>query len=432
MGSSTDAATDTGANDVDATPAPSGKDATVAARTDAGIGTTSDAADATAAVPDTSTADHDATVDLDGGEDASDMLDAGPDGPVLTTCGTASVDLQSDGANCGGCGHDCAGAVCSAGTCTGAFLSLLDEAYRCATDSRFVYYTSQAGGGAIRRVALDAGAVDVGTPTWPPSTGSATLVPERPYPMNIAVDPNGIYWSELGPGNWYDAGPGAIMKAGLDGHGVTVLASGRPSPNALTIDGTYVYWAEATAIEKVPLAGGAPTVLATLPAGAAVPSLAVAPSALYWTEVDTLTADGDAATSPPDQLLRVDLDGTNRITLAIADDESQQPGGVAVDGTSVYWAAPTGVFTLPLDGGAPVALYPSASNLITWSTAGAIVVDPTGVYAAGTDDAVLRLALDGSVEGRWSTGALFPASAIADTPTALYACSYSGIVRYIK
>ena len=43
--------------------------------------------------------------------------------------------------------------------------------------------------------------------------------------------------------------------------GVVTLASGLKAPLDIAVDGTSVYWIDAKSVQKVPLCGGAPTVL---------------------------------------------------------------------------------------------------------------------------------------------------------------------------
>ncbi|HVU50104.1 MAG TPA: hypothetical protein VHL80_05430 [Polyangia bacterium] len=106
--------------------------------------------------------------------------------------------------------------------------------------------------------------------------------PLAPYaPVGVVADAAHVYWTERGHG---DAIPpdGAVMKMPLAGGAPEVLAAGLHGPGDLALDGDAVYWANTDGrIMKVSVAGGAPTVLAT---GQVDPlNVTVDATAVYWT-----------------------------------------------------------------------------------------------------------------------------------------------------
>ena len=92
------------------------------------------------------------------------------------------------------------------------------------------------------------------------------------------------------------------------------------------------------------------------------------------------------------------------------------PQGVAVDGTSVYWANFGGtVMKLPLagasDGGAPVTL---ASGLTPASHPLGVAVDATSVYWTDAEGTVMKVPLDGGIPTTLASGQSAPSSIVAD------------------
>ncbi len=107
-----------------------------------------------------------------------------------------------------------------------------------------------------------------------------TLASAQNYPLAIAADTTGVYWTNSGAGGGITA-DGAIMKVDSAGT-VTTLASAQYTPNAIAVDATSAYWTEHTGyrVMKAPIGGGTPTTLAsgqTYPNGIAVDATSV-----YW------------------------------------------------------------------------------------------------------------------------------------------------------
>ncbi len=71
-----------------------------------------------------------------------------------TACGTACVDLQTDAANCGACGHDCLGGSCKAGLCSPMPVGP-DGVEALVVDGGSVYFMSATNGQTLNRFSLN-------------------------------------------------------------------------------------------------------------------------------------------------------------------------------------------------------------------------------------------------------------------------------------
>jgi hypothetical protein len=281
----------------------------------------------------------------------------------FTQCGAACAGLQSDGANCGSCGHDCLGGACKAGVCQpAAIVSGQPQVHSLAVDATSLYFTVDPGGspagGSVRKVPLSGGAV-------------TTLLSGLPSPAGIAVDASFVYWASLF-GN-------AISKVPLDGGTPVTLVSGVAGAFGVTVDASAIYYSRiyAATVWKAPLSGGSPTLLATLSTqGGGATGVAVDATHLYfgtYSSVEEMPLAGGAIN-----------------TLASGQDD---PTEIVVDDAFLYWTNFYGgaLIRKPLAGGPATILVPSLSIY-----GGGIAVDAKAIYFGITDasnlSTILRLA----------------------------------------
>jgi hypothetical protein len=161
----------------------------------------------------------------------------------------------------------------------------------------------------------------------PKAGGATTVLAGEEAPYRIAAGPTAVYWSSFaadvtwtlkagGPvatiasgGNprtlavhgdrvfWTDSKAQEIHSAGLDGQGAQTLATLGGFADGIAVDDGGVFAAAGGEVVKVPLGGGAVTVLAS---GQALPTLvAVDDACVYWTNTgDSLTATGAVMRAP--------------------------------------------------------------------------------------------------------------------------------------
>jgi hypothetical protein len=157
-------------------------------------------------------------------------------------------------------------------------------------------------------------------------------------PIGIAVDDQNVYWSTFGS-NVNNLG--TVDKMPLAGGPTTVLASGLATVGPIAVDATNVYWTDMLGgVSSVPIAGGAVTTLVppqyAIPPNTILddspPDIAVDATAVYWTSTPL---DHSAPT-----VNRLLLGGgpINTITdVTILATLASQPAGLTVDASRVYW-----------------------------------------------------------------------------------------------
>jgi hypothetical protein len=188
-----------------------------------------------------------------------------------------------------------------------------------AVDSNAVYWAesgtceANAADGAIMSVPLGGG-----TPT--------TLASQQACPAGLSIDTNAVYW----------ATSAAILSTPKMGGAVTTIATGAMNPLSLTVDAANVYWTDFMGtVQFADKATGAITTLSDnlgFPRGIAVDS-----SFAYYAGYNG--PDGIVAKSP--------LAGGAPTTLAT---DYNDPSWVAADSVHVYWTDTYKVFRTTLDG----------------------------------------------------------------------------------
>jgi hypothetical protein len=158
------------------------------------------------------------------GEDAGDMQ-------RYARCGDASgVDLVTNSANCGRCGHDCQGTSCSGGLCAKAD-RVAQGVIGSATDGVQLYDLENADGGGwlAHAVPLDGGP--------PVPIGSTPMTQVGAYQQALLVGSDAVYASFEGSN-----ANGYVFRQPLDGGplGTFILPSASPGGVALA-PGTIAY-----------------------------------------------------------------------------------------------------------------------------------------------------------------------------------------------
>jgi hypothetical protein len=189
------------------------------------------------------------------------------------------------------------------------FISGAKNQSEVAVDARHVYWTSVDG--TIGRANLDGTGVDQ---RFIPGPSSADAV---------AVDPAHIYWSNQ---------DGTIGRANRDGTGVDQhFITGAQAVSGIAVDGAHIYWShQGDTIGRANIDGT--TVNADFITRGTDPSdLAVDAGHIYWTNGTQNNIDTGVG--------RANLDGTGVMNRFI---DARPLGGVAVDGTHIYWSNQNG------------------------------------------------------------------------------------------
>ncbi|MCM2276948.1 MAG: hypothetical protein NDJ89_02590 [Oligoflexia bacterium] len=163
-----------------------------------------------------------------------------------------------------------------------------------------------------------------------PTSGGSTVViePETVVgaaPFAIALNASEIFWTNWG---------GALRKIPLGGGTISDLGTGIYA-SALAATSTHVYWADFNGISRIPVSGGASERLASGQAKC----FAMDGTFIYWADMRNVW--------------KTPLDGgTSTVLQAGLETSYSQNGSVssyclAVDATSVYLAAKTGLYKIP-------------------------------------------------------------------------------------
>jgi hypothetical protein len=214
---------------------------------------------------------------------------------------------------------------------------------------------------------------------------AVTLASGQNHPWGIGVDSSNVYWA--------NTGDGSLARVSLAGGSpVTLARSG--SGRSVVVDAANVYWTScdgcgAGTLQRLALGGGTPATLATgSPMG-----LALGGSSLYW-------ADGSSVLTMP-------ASGGVATTIATG---QYVPLAVAVDSANVYWSDNGGsaIMTMPIGGVTPTTLVsgtlgPSnvalnATSVFWISGEGSIVSVPLGGGFPSTLASRLRSPCDLTVD----------------------------------
>jgi hypothetical protein len=275
----------------------------------------------------------------------------------------------------------------------GALVAALVFAFAAPPANAFVYWANfgtpgSGGGTTLGRANLDGSGVNESFITG----ASGASLP--------AVDASHIYWTNFNTN--------AVERANLDGTGVNPsFITGASAPLGMAVDGAHVYWANCgspscpgATIGRANLDGTG--VNQSFVTGQSVTGVAVDAAYIYWSDFQGGTIG------------RANIDGSgannNFITGAI------KPGGVAVDGTHIYWVnwnegGGTTIGRANLDGsGVNQSFITGASGPC------GVAVDSAHIYWGNLSiNAIGRANLDGSgVNQSFITGANGPCGVAVD------------------
>jgi hypothetical protein len=206
-----------------------------------------------------------------------------------------------------------------------------------AVDANFVYWVS-SGNGTVVKEPLGGGAL-------------TTMVTGQPGAFAVAVDATSVYWSTTN----------AIMKMPLAGGAMVTLAFGTNNVNdavRLVLDSTSIYWDNYadTTVMKVGLDGSGLSTLAS-------------PQNPWW----LAPSGGDLYFQSGYDILHVPAAGGTVSTFTTG---TGCEWGMAADAVNIYWFTCSDVMQEPVAGGTPVTIAPLTG------TAGfnAMAVDSTSLY----------------------------------------------------
>lgn len=333
-----------------------------------------------------SAAPADAPVDSSTGVEDSAAMDSGlaDSAPSPPSDGAAEAATDSGTADSGtpsGCVPDGGGAM---GVCVQVLATVTEEPEALAVSAAGVYWLTSD---SLYRAPLTGGS-------------PAALVTGLTFPSGIALDGSFAYWiadsniskvplqggavvpiidgqvglsqfAITGTSIYFTEGsPGAVLKCGLDGSGLTALASGQVlqgAPGPIAINPTNVYFgadfADESAVQAISLGDGGISTLTTGQFDLAYLSLDA--TGLYWIDE-----------TAPSTLMKLAFGSTFPMQLASA----IFPSGLVTDGTTVYFAqegpaqqAAGSISKVPATGGV-------VSVLVGGQTAQLIAIDATSVY----------------------------------------------------
>jgi hypothetical protein len=265
-----------------------------------------------------------------------------------TKCGTSCVNEQTDGQNCGSCGHGCAGGECQSGACQPLQMAT-EVAYDIVIAQSKAYWVDQsthvygcgtmgagmcgatliASGQTTERIAYDG----VGNIFWTNQTGGSigqyaistntmtTPVTGLSAPQGIAANATDVFFT--------DTALGKVFRYPFPGGPAQGVATGSSSvPAGVTIDGTNAYFAEdgAGVVALIPFVNWSAAGLRPLASGQDSPwSIAVSGTLVYWVN------------------LPISAKGSIYAVDSMSDEVSgpfgspQNPIRIVTDGTAIYW-----------------------------------------------------------------------------------------------
>jgi hypothetical protein len=315
--------------------------------------------------------------------------------------------VDSDPKNCGACGHDCLGGGCAAGLCRPVELYVIPSATAqvntptaIAVDATSIYVgvldtRASSNGGSILKLPIAGGAAQ-------------TLLASMPYaPSDLVVDGATLYFGT--PGGSSSSTPGSVQRMPIGGGAATVIAA--TTGYRIVLDASFIYWSDnfgsvvRASRDRVELDAGPGAdagAITRLGSAAAPQGIAVDSTSVYW------------AASGGDIVERAPLGGGNAVVLGSVN----TPKELKVTATDlyvsgVYGSNGPGLRRIPLGVGSGVQ----------YGTAGAtdFAIDGAFIYWLENygDNRVLKAPLAGGTPSVLS-GDKFPVGRIAIDAKAIY------------
>lgn len=154
----------------------------------------------------------------------------------------------------------------------------------------------------------------------------------------LALDAGFVYWADAA-----DNTP-TIQKVPIAGGAASTVATGGDKNGCVAVDGAGVYYVEGDAIMKAPLGGGGAAPLVSGQHVVRGAPLVAAGGYVYW--ITDVYGSVDAYNGK-DAIVRVRSAGGGAVEIVSAEVVGN-PGGLAVDATNVYYSDGSGVFARAL------------------------------------------------------------------------------------
>lgn len=205
--------------------------------------------------------------------------------------------------------------------------TLAPRSFALDSDSIYFGYAILSGNVAVvAKVPLQGGTVST-LATW------ASPAPSTDGPQGIALGGATMYWTRT------EYHPWPVVSLAPGGTPMTVV-SGNLSTPFIAADATGVYYSDEGGIKKIPVGGVRPVTLA--PMRSAAGNIVVDEKSVYW-ESWVLGKDSSLGPSVAAAIMSVPLGGGTPTTLVkLCSDEGNSASPLAVDKTSLYWAAENG------------------------------------------------------------------------------------------
>lgn len=299
------------------------------------------------------------------------------------------VDLRSDAANCGLCGHGCLGGTCELSRCQPVIVAEGQAyAYHLAATETSLYWTRQDGS----VMAAEAG----GAPQ--------VLVSGQNTPGDIAVNSTHVYWVNLGDGT--------ILRVPLGGGAPEVVLKNAEFPWSLAVSDTTLVYVDnqSGAVRSLSLqtAGTSPVTITTSQGAWGV---TMDETALYWSTF----AFGSVYSAP--------LGGGAVTTLV---DKFSSPAELVRIGDRLLFSTnnDAGVYTIPVLGGSTVTLSEKGGY--------GLAADEKHAYFGMYDGRLARVPLEGGEVAIVGMSAALPSDIVLTKTTVFWsAASTNGLIMKV-